>query len=266
MEEPTGGDALAAPDPYDVMAYYYDLFARADAAGHQTSPNADAFAGPARAGDVVLDFGSGTGTLALRLAELGCTVHCFEPSRGMRAVHLAKLSARPELAARTVLLPAGATGLPSGVDYALCAGVLQCLDGPDRRKLFAGLAGAVRPGGLLALDMLTDGRPSTWELRTAAETTVAGVEYRLRTSSEALTDSTMRRRAEYTASLDGRIVHQETVSRVLFTVPRPAVHRELAEAGFALLDPPPGVPEDFALARRSGGPGAVDRPPTGAAR
>lgn len=253
----------AATDPYEVMAYYYDIFATAHGV-HQTSPSISAFAWLAQPGDTVIDMGSGTGSLALRLAGLGCTVHCYEPSRAMRAVHLAKLAAQPAAAARISLLPLDCCELPTGVDYATCAGILQCLDRTERKRLFADLAAAVRAGGLLALDMVGDGVPQAWDLRTAAEVTLAGAHYRMSTASEIWMSSAMRRRTEYTVTVGGQIVQRDTVSRILHSVSRPVVCAELAEAGFAVLTMPPvdGLPADFLVARRSpdrreaGGPDA----------
>jgi SAM-dependent methyltransferase len=107
---------------------------------------------PAR---VVLDVGCGQGTQVLRLASRGHQVTGLDSSAALLADLTEAVKAEDPAVrqrVRTVLGDAqDVAGLfpPASFDVVLCHGVLMYF--PDPVPLFAALAGAVRPGGIVSL-------------------------------------------------------------------------------------------------------------------
>ena len=244
-------------DPYAVMSQYYDVFANA-AAAVQTAPRADLFASLAAASDRVLDIGSGTGTASLMIADKGCEVHCAEPSPAMRAIHLAKLAGRPDLAGRVTVVPLE-SGFPAPVDYVYSAGVLQCLSGADRRAMFAAAAAALRPGGILALDMVgdtgdtEDATAQPFPPTLIAKAAVGRCDYEMWLSESpaarhAVDHHTVTQEFEYRVYLEGRIIERAEVSRTVFRNERGEISRELRGIGFTVAQGQPEWPRDFLVA------------------
>src|SRR5262249_26290706 len=126
--------------------------------GEAALPSVAFFASLAQPNASTLDVGSGTGRIALEIAERGVEVYCLEPSPGMRAVLLSKLAARPHIKSRVTVLDGAAPVFRLGrqSDYACLAGVLQCIAVDQRRVLWHTLREHLRPGGLLALDMVDE--------------------------------------------------------------------------------------------------------------
>lgn len=95
---------------------------------------------PLRRGDLVLDFGAGTGTFALPLAREGHAPICVEPdpalSTRLRGAGLKVHASLDELA-------------PASIDYAYGLNVLEHIE--DDRAVLSQLHGRLRPGGLLML-------------------------------------------------------------------------------------------------------------------
>ncbi len=91
-----------------------------------------------RPGDAVLDFGAGTGTLALRLAAAGHRVACVEPDQALRA----------RLAASGLHVYAGLDAVaPQSLDAAYAINVLEHIE--DDAGAAAALCRRLKPGGRL---------------------------------------------------------------------------------------------------------------------
>ncbi|MFC5721013.1 class I SAM-dependent methyltransferase [Streptomyces gamaensis] len=256
----SGQHSAAGPDSYEPVAGLYDLFAAAR--GKEALPDAAGFAQAARPGDRVLDIGAGSGRVALAVAAAGASVWCVEPSPAMRSVLLGKLAASPGLWPRVTVLAGRAPrfdagrppGRPGSFDYATLAGVLQFLTPAERPVLFRTVARYLRPGGLLALDMVADTplpdtrqRPGerTGETR-AATATVGDTTYALYAAEETVSARhsrihyrlTTHERPEGTAARSA----DHTFVRDHHTHLLQEVVHDLAECGFAQELVPPAAP------------------------
>jgi SAM-dependent methyltransferase len=115
--------------------------------------------GGLRAGALVLDVGCGSGLLARELLAAGFAVHGIDASPAM--IELARDNA-PRAALDVVRLPTGlpkgaAGGLPDADAVVSTGHVLNYLDHRDDIRLALGeLTRAVRPGGVLAIDLMTE--------------------------------------------------------------------------------------------------------------
>jgi SAM-dependent methyltransferase len=141
-------------DPYGVVAAHWDDLHT----GPRSAALVSFFADLAPPGGHALEIGPGTGRMTLAVAERAAGVHCLEPSPGMRTVLMTKLAGRPDLRHRVTVLGGAAPDLRLGrrFDYVYLAAVLQDVPPQARRPLFAYLAGHLAPGGVLAMDMVTD--------------------------------------------------------------------------------------------------------------
>ncbi|MET7336491.1 class I SAM-dependent methyltransferase [Nonomuraea sp. NPDC005650] len=144
----------SAADPYGAVAAHWDDLH----VGPRSAALVSFFAGLAPPGGHALEIGPGTGRMTLAVAGRAASVHCLEPSPGMRTVLMTKLAGRPDLRNRVTVLDGAAPGfrLDRRFDYVYLAAVLQDVPPRARLPLFTGLAEHLAPDGVLAMDMLTD--------------------------------------------------------------------------------------------------------------
>ncbi len=105
-----------------------------------------------RPGRRVLDVATGTGLVALELAQRGCEVVGLDQSEQMLAGARAKLAARPDLAPRITFIQGQAERLPfrdGEFDALTFTYLLRYVD--DRAATMAELARVVRPGGKIGM-------------------------------------------------------------------------------------------------------------------
>ncbi len=139
-----------AADPYAAIAELYEAEHREFDAD---LPLYRALA--ARAGGPLLELGAGTGRLAIPLAEAGCGVVGVDASAAMLAVARRKLRGR-RLPVQFVCADLCTFRSPRQFGLVFCA-LDTLLHLPDRRALTAACRTAfqaLRPGGLLALDVV----------------------------------------------------------------------------------------------------------------
>ncbi len=104
--------------------------------------------GIGRAGQQVLDLGTGTGTLARGFARRGCTAVALDPSTAMLA-EATKAAEDEGVALRTVAARAEETGMPSEAFDLVCAG--QCWHWFDRGRAAREAWRVLRPGGHMVI-------------------------------------------------------------------------------------------------------------------
>ena len=171
------GSAAAAPAPapatpappdgvrgYDTVAEFADLLATDEWETHalvllDELAGLDPQAGP------IVDVGAGTGIGLAALADAapGVAIVAIEPSPAMRAALHARLHDRPELIARTTVIPArfGDANLPERAAAVVAIGVLGHLDDHERAKFWRYLGTALRPGGAAVVGVLEPSRATT---------------------------------------------------------------------------------------------------------
>jgi SAM-dependent methyltransferase len=228
------GHGETVDEQHDSVAAYYDLLAEAQ--GSAALPSVAFFASHARPTHRVLDVGAGTGRIALAIAERGNHVYCLEPSAAMRAVLLAKLAGKPSLRDRVTVMPGAAPTfqLPNLFDYAYLAGVVQYLPGDSRPQLFDTLTRHLRPGAILAIDMI-GGRPGTgWPARPVADIAVGDGNYSLHCAATPDGPTALRMRLVYCTALRDQFVTKTTVERVRHFHPALDTMVDLRAAGFVI--------------------------------
>jgi SAM-dependent methyltransferase len=105
-------------------------------------------------GRSILEVGAGTGLITASLADLTpAEIFALEPSAGMRAVLLSRLSSRPELLSRVTVLPCDALSvrLDEPVEAVVMINVLSELEPDYRKRLWPVLAASLETAGLLVL-------------------------------------------------------------------------------------------------------------------
>ncbi len=108
----------------------------------------------------VLDLGAGPGALALAAARAGCRVTAVEPSAAAVA-HLRRQAAREGLDVTVEERRVRAGAFPEGsFDAVVAVGLLMFLGREEAYAVLRRMQEAVRPGGLLAVNVLVVG--TTW--------------------------------------------------------------------------------------------------------
>lgn len=160
-------DDIMSGVPYDFWAQYVAQLA--SRAGRPIRPTSS-----------ILDLATGTGSVAIQFAALGCRVTGLDLSEPML------VEARRKAAARNLQVPflrgdLADFQLPPEFDHALCLydSLNYILDPENLKQAFAHIRNALRPTGLLIFDVNTI-RALEAELFTQENSAGASVEYRWR--------------------------------------------------------------------------------------
>ncbi|GGS35423.1 class I SAM-dependent methyltransferase [Actinokineospora fastidiosa] len=227
-------------DGYAVNAQYYDLIFPAALRDSMRAALRALLADAA----VVVEIGAGTGqfteTIAAGLPE-GGEVFAVEPAAVMRAALATRLAALPD--PPVTILPADALGaeVDREVDAVVALHVLTHFSPADRAALWARWVPALRPGGIVVVDVQAPQEPVAVPPAVIPGRTLGRRRYD--TVAEATVDGdhliwTM----TYRVHENGRTVSAESVSFPSFVVSDATLHAELAAAGCApVADPPAGV-------------------------
>ena len=156
--------------PHDTWAEWYDVVYDAcfgDTFAWLTEATLNTVLTKATAGARIVDFGAGTGRLAIPLARLGFRVHAVEPSGPMLSQLVAKSAREADpIAITTEQIDIQSYTGRGEFDVALCVFtvLIYVTTVPELRAALKAMSDALRPGGLLLID-LPD--PSVFESFTA---------------------------------------------------------------------------------------------------
>jgi hypothetical protein len=123
--------------------------------------------------------------------------------------------------------------IPAHADYAYLAGVMQYIRPADRPTMFDTLVQHLRPGAVLAMDMI-GGEPSSFPARQINSVTVGHCGYTLSASADITGPGEQRLVLDYKTVLDGEPLDRQRVQRTRHFHSAAAVVGELAAAGFTV--------------------------------
>ncbi|HEY1916821.1 MAG TPA: class I SAM-dependent methyltransferase [Streptosporangiaceae bacterium] len=144
----------------DISFPFYDLFQENGHVPEIRKRLPPLLAGVRRS---ILEIGAGTGLITTSLAEwTPAEIFALEPSPGMRAVLLSRLSSRPELLERVTLLPGDALSvdLDEPAEAIVMINVMYALDPDYRQRLWPVLAAQLAADGLLLFTRGAGGPPT----------------------------------------------------------------------------------------------------------
>ncbi|MBN2379388.1 class I SAM-dependent methyltransferase [candidate division WOR-3 bacterium] len=133
---------------YERTAHLYDLFG--------LKPNVDFYYHYARESGEAVDVGSGTGLVAIPLAERGIKVFCVEPCASMRKVFLQRVRANPYLKKNLNLLARDAASFDFGRCFDFCFLSFMFdhfLSVDERIDSLSNISRHLNPGGRLVFDV-----------------------------------------------------------------------------------------------------------------
>lgn len=224
-----------------ISAPFYDLFHEG---GHVPRIRASLpllLAGVRRG---ILEVGAGTGLLTTSLAGLTPgEVFALEPSAGMRAIMLSRLTSRPELLSRVTVLPCDALSvrLDEPAQAIVMINVMYALEPDYRRRLWPVLAGVLETGGLLVFTWRDGGPPAPHPLRELESRQVGRHTYAVLSEILDSGEDACRARYLYRITEGGKVISEEEITGCSYRPPRNVLQRELADAGFAQAEGAEGL-------------------------
>ncbi|NUW33389.1 class I SAM-dependent methyltransferase [Nonomuraea sp. SMC257] len=192
----------------------------------------------------ILEIGAGTGLITTSLAAwTPAEVFALEPSAGMRAMLLSRLSDCPELLERVTVLPYDALGLDldEPVEAMVMINVMYALEPGYRGRLWPVLASHLEPGGLLVFTWRPGGAPGPRPMRELTSRRVGRHTYRV--SSEILEsdDESCKTRYVYQVVQGDKMIEEQEVVGHAYRPVRETIQGELEGAGFVQADAPGGL-------------------------
>jgi SAM-dependent methyltransferase len=221
-------DSVGENTGYEGSAHLYDLF--------DQKPNVEFFCHYAAQAGETLDIGSGTGRIALPLAERGVRVTCIEPSPAMRREFERKLAQRPDLAARIRLIAADARSFDAGRTFpaAFLSGTFDhFLDDEERQSSLTNIARHLVPNGLLVFDVFL-GLMKDSSLAPAGRATMGEAEVRRYVGGRVLPNGKMETHLVFEVCRENTLLECIAERSLVGITTRDGVHQILAEAGFAV--------------------------------
>jgi SAM-dependent methyltransferase len=183
----------------------------------------------------ILEIGAGTGLITTSLADwTPAEIFALEPSAGMRAVLLSRLSSRPELLKRVTVLPYDAlsVSLPEPVEAMVMINVMYAMEPDYRKQLWPVLAAQLAPAGLLVFTWRAGGPPPRRPLqeigsRQVGRHTYTGLLEILESDEEAF-----RARYLYRITEGEKVISEEEITGYAYRPVWDVIQHELVSAGF----------------------------------
>ena len=187
----------------------------------------------------ILEIGAGTGLITTSLADwTPAEIFALEPSAGMRAVLLSRLTERPELLERVTVLPCDALSvdLEDQVEAVVMINVMYAMEPAYRKQLWPVLAAQLAPAGLLVFTWRDGGPPTPHPLEEMVSRQVGRHTYAV--SSEILEsgEEAFRARYLYRITEGDKVISEEEIIGYAYRPAWEVLQHELVSAGFTQAD------------------------------
>ncbi|MBB5960791.1 methyltransferase domain-containing protein [Planomonospora venezuelensis] len=192
----------------------------------------------------ILEIGAGTGLITTSLADwTPAEIFALEPSAGMRAVLLSRLSARPELLDRVTVLSCDALSvdLDEPVEAMVMINVMYALEPDYRRRLWPVLADRLEPGGLLVFTWRAGGPPAPRPLQELESRRVGRHTYTVLSEVLGSDGEAFEARYLYRITENGKVIDEEEIVGHAYRPVWEKLEPELTGAGFVRADAPEGL-------------------------
>ena len=192
----------------------------------------------------ILEIGAGTGPITASLADLTpAEIFALEPSAGMRAVLLSRLSSRPELLSRVTVLPCDALSVRLGepAEAVVMINVIYALEPAYRRRLWPVLAATLETAGLLVFSWHDGGPSAPRPLRELESHQVGRHTYTVLSEVLESDEEACRARYLYRITEDGKVISEEERIGCSYRPTWNVLRRELTGAGFTLAEGSEGL-------------------------
>jgi SAM-dependent methyltransferase len=183
----------------------------------------------------VLELGAGTGLITTSLADwTPAEIFALEPSAGMRAVLLSRLSSRPELLKRVTVLPCDAlsVNLDEPVEAVVMINVMYALEPEYRKRLWPVLAAQLAPAGLLVFTWRAGGPPEPCPLQEMDSRQVGRHTYTVLSEILESDEEACRARYLYRITEGEKVISEEEIIGYAYRPVWDVIRRELVSAGF----------------------------------
>jgi SAM-dependent methyltransferase len=215
---------------YEKSAHLYDLFDR--------KPNVEFLRRYGSGFAEVVDIGSGTGRIAIPLAQRGTVVYCVEPSPAMRREFTRKLAVHTAIADRILLLGGNAESfaLRRRFPAAFMFGVFDHLIDDNTRLLaLENINHHLMPGGTLVMDLCLDGSKDSAPVP-AGDYRIGNKEYRRFIGSEMCRDDKKRVTLVFETYESGKLVERIEERGMVGIVFRRRLLSLLENTGFVVVN------------------------------
>jgi SAM-dependent methyltransferase len=186
-------------------------------------------------GRSVLEIGAGTGLITTLLADwTPGEIFALEPSAGMRAVLLSRLSSRPELLKRVTVLPCDAMSvdLDEPAEAVVMINVMYALEPEYRQRLWPVLAAQLAPAGLLIFTWRAGGPPAPRPLQELDSRRVGRHTYTVLSEIVQSDEEAFRARYLYRVTEGQKVISEEEIIGHAYRPVWDVIQRELVGAGF----------------------------------